>query len=436
MVSGSGVYTGRHVAGSQGSSSGNHEGTEVASQASVTLPTTSAESVMSQEGTQHFNIGDHGSPLSLAMRALKEQLVGQQSALNLMLDKAIVLQIIRSKSKSPQVQAAISDVLNAVEVITNAHDKVVRSFKSTMRTAQDHVYNCPKPGGEKPHSSKSTSTQTQIEVTATKAATTNADTVLNNANVSNCLDKQEEKLEKIMAYLTVMKDEKVAVQVAQSRPTYAQKTKTNVPTADQHKANTGKSEWTVVPRPRKKKRGPDQQPVPKNKRRLNLTLADAIAIKPANYESPTDVLKRIKQGEDIKSIGAQVSSIIESRNGELIIRLHPKDSKRSELEDALKNQLGASVAVRVLIKYEEVEVLDLDCATTEAELEICIRKALGSAENDQCIQVKSIRQSFRGVHRVTVKLRNASDTDTLDMSAKDPIDLKHVCYVQGWDTRH
>ncbi|KAL4104696.1 hypothetical protein QTP88_019978 [Uroleucon formosanum] len=206
MVSGSGVYTGRHVAGSPGSSSGNREGTEVASQASVTLPTTSAESVVSQEGTQHFNIGDHGSPLSLAMSALKEQLVGQQSALNLMLDMESVLQIISSKSKSPQVQAAIRDVLNAVEVITNAHDKVVRSFKSTMRTAQDHVYNCPKPGGEKPRSSKSIFTQTQIEVTATKAATNNADTVLNNADVSNRLDKQEEKLEKIMAYLTAAKD--------------------------------------------------------------------------------------------------------------------------------------------------------------------------------------------------------------------------------------
>jgi len=195
---------------------------------------------------------------------------------------------------------------------------------------------------------------------------------------------------------------------------------------------------------------------------------DAIAVKPANGESPTDILKRIKQGVDIESIGAQVSSIIESQNGELIIRLHPKDSKRLELEDALKNQLGASAAVWALIKYDEVEVLDRDCAATEVELEMCIRKALGSAENDQLIKVKSIHQSFRGVYRATVKLKSAdatalisqvriklsgrvpeldsrgkpqsvtdvSDTDTPSVSAKDPIALKYVCYVQGRDTKH
>jgi len=63
-------------------------------------------------------------------------------------------------------------------------------------------------------------------------------------------------------------------------------------------------------------------------------------VKPTEGESPTEVLKRIKQGVDIETIGAQVSSIIESKNGEIIIRLHPKDSKRLELEDALRKQLG------------------------------------------------------------------------------------------------
>ncbi|KAL4121475.1 hypothetical protein QTP88_013984 [Uroleucon formosanum] len=112
----------------------------------------------------------------------------------------------------------------------------------------------------------------------------------------------------------------------------------------------------------------------------------------------------IKQGVEVESIGAQVSSIIKSQNGELIIRLHPKDLKRLELEDVLKKQLGASAAVRGLVKYE-VEVLDLDCVTTETELETCIRKALGSVENDQSTKVKNVRQSFRGalLSQVTVE---------------------------------
>ncbi|KAL4122765.1 hypothetical protein QTP88_015040 [Uroleucon formosanum] len=69
--------------------------------------------------------------------------------------------------------------------------------------------------------------------------------------------------------------------------------------------------------------------------------------------------------------------------------------------------LGASAAVRGLIKYEDVEVLDLGCATMEIELETCIRKALGSTEDDQSIKVKNIGQSFRGVHRAIVKLKSA-----------------------------
>jgi len=49
MVSESGVYTGSQVAGSLGSSTGNGEGTGVASQAPATLSTTSAETIVSQE---------------------------------------------------------------------------------------------------------------------------------------------------------------------------------------------------------------------------------------------------------------------------------------------------------------------------------------------------------------------------------------------------
>lgn len=65
---------------------------------------------------------------------------------------------------------------------------------------------------------------------------------MSNADVTNRLDKQEEKLEKIMVFLTAMKEEKTAVQAAQPRPTYAQKMKINVPPADKQKANTKNSE--------------------------------------------------------------------------------------------------------------------------------------------------------------------------------------------------
>lgn len=117
----------------------------------------------------------------------------------------------------------------------------MKAFKFSMRVAQDHVFNCPPPGGEKSRSSKTTTTQKQTEETAINNADT-VPTTLSNADVTNRLDKQEEKLEKIMVFLTAMKEEKTAVQAAQPRPTYAQKMKINVPPADKQKANTKNSE--------------------------------------------------------------------------------------------------------------------------------------------------------------------------------------------------
>lgn len=64
------------------------------------------------------------------------------------------------------------------------------------------------------------------------------------------------------------------------------------------------------------------------------------------------------------------------------------------------------VAVRGLIKFEEVEIQDLDCVTTEHEVESQIRDALDLAANDQTVKTRSMRKSFMETQRATVKLRS------------------------------
>jgi len=168
------------------------------------------------------------------------------------------------------------------------------------------------------------------------------------------------------------------------------------------------NEWrTVKNKYRKAKRGPTENKTESNKRkRKKPPPPDAIAVKLREGESEADILKAIKQDVEIDTIGAQVSTIKESRSGEIIIKLTSKDLKRAALEEELRNKLGSRAAVRGLIKFEDIEIQDLDSITTDTEVETCIRQALGTHADDQCIQVKSLRQSFRGTQRATVRMKS------------------------------
>jgi len=100
-----------------------------------------------------------------------------------------------------------------------------------------------------------------------------------------------------------------------------------------------------------------------------------------------------------------VSTITESRSGEIIIKLTTKDEKRAALEEELRNKLGSRAAVRGLTNFEDIEIQDLDSITTSTEVETGIRQGLGTHADDQNIKVMSLRQSFRGTQRATVRMK-------------------------------
>ncbi|XP_022162919.1 uncharacterized protein LOC111028539 [Myzus persicae] len=140
-------------------------------------------------------------------------------------------------------------------------------------------------------------------------------------------------------------------------------------------------------------------------KKKNSPFPDAIAVKPGDGETVADILKSMKKDVDVEATGAQISSISESRNGEIVIKIKAKDTERTALEEQLRSKLGLRATVRGLVKFEDVEIQDLDCVTSEAEVENSIRCALGLHADDKSVKVRNIRQSFMGTQRATVRLK-------------------------------
>jgi len=143
-------------------------------------------------------------------------------------------------------------------------------------------------------------------------------------------------------------------------------------------------------------------------------------VKPENGETFSDILKTIKEKVDISSIGSEVSSIKESRNGGILIRLRCEDKNREELVEALKSNLGSRAVIRGLVSMDDVDIQDLDKMTTVSEVESCIRSTLGLPANDLTIKVKNIRPAYAGTQRATVRLKSA---DAITLAKKGRIKI-------------
>jgi len=79
-------------------------------------------------------------------------------------------------------------------------------------------------------------------------------------------------------------------------------------------------------------------------------------VNPENGETCSDILKAIKRKVDREVNRVPGGSITESRNGEILIRLKPKDNSREELVEALKTNLVSRAAVRCLVRYDDIDI--------------------------------------------------------------------------------
>ncbi|KAL4141335.1 hypothetical protein QTP88_003990 [Uroleucon formosanum] len=151
---------GSEQAGSRRSSSNDRRTPGVDSQAPGSPNATSAANCppATERRKNMPTLGSNAESVASATSKLKSQLLGQQSALNRMLEMATALKATSAKSKSPQVQAAIGDILGSVDAVRNTHDMVVKAFK-TLRATQALADQCPK-RNVTPPPSRATGTQT------------------------------------------------------------------------------------------------------------------------------------------------------------------------------------------------------------------------------------------------------------------------------------
>ncbi|KAL4131529.1 hypothetical protein QTP88_008824 [Uroleucon formosanum] len=315
MMSGPGVYTGSQVAGSPWSSSDNREGTGVASLAPATPNATSAEAAVPQTDTQQPAADTTGNQASSdqiekktsesrlltkltasssqrekdtglihAISSLKSQIRQQHKLINALPEGTNSLNLVKENSKSPHVREAIDVVIDAAEAI-QANRPILHGLRGAQSLGHETA------GGHKPAQAR-TDSNTHIR---TKSETTSI-------------------------YLA---DREPATIDTRNPKDFPAPRWTKAERKDNSKDKTRKGGANA--------RGKPSRPLP-----------DFIAVKPENGECNRDILRAIKENVDFESIGACVSSITKSRNGEILFRLgsggHKENGAHGRAEDKTREQ--------------------------------------------------------------------------------------------------
>lgn len=334
--------------------------------------------------------------LTTATSSLKNSMKQQNKIISDLLDAIDQLIIVKEKTKSPQVKEAIEAVTGLAEKLNSNRTSLHNAFFEIEKAVTEKKLADPQP-----------------------------------KQSSNSQDKQEAILKACEALAVSLARQQEDINVLKSnhstpKPSYASKAKTHhgpQTTTDltsglrpQEQPDSPAQSWTKVERKNANKtrnvvttenggtsvRGKSRRPPP-----------DSIAVKPGSGETNHDILKTIKENVNLESIGAHVSSITESRNGEILFKLSSGDKKKTELMDELRTKLGSRAVIRSPVKYDDINILDLDCITTESDVAESIRHALELAPDDPTVKVKNIWKSFAGTQRATVKLKS---TDALHLA--------------------
>jgi hypothetical protein len=123
---------------------------------------------------------------------------------------------------------------------------------------------------------------------------------------------------------------------------------------------------------------------------------------------------------NIEEIGAQASSITESRGGNILIRLAKSDSRQPDLENALKNTPRERAVVRGLEKWVVIKITGLNFITTEEKVFSGICSKLELSAGEVSIKVWSLRASYSGTQKATISLK---DDDTTKLLKKERLKI-------------
>ncbi|KAE9530099.1 hypothetical protein AGLY_011561 [Aphis glycines] len=397
---------GSEQVGSRGSSSIDHRTTGVDSQAPVSLKTTSAATGASNKDPKHSSSSGSIGSLVSAMSSLKSQIIGQQGALSLMLEKASALEIMSTKTKSPQVQIAIEGVLKTIELVSNSHDSIVKAFKISTRLTQDHAGECAQLSKiMAKHPAKSAASQTdppvqggECHAASREASTNTSQSIGEPVSYENPRRQSQQQPER-------QREQRAQPPLQTRQRRRKQKHPMTPVNPEPDPKGTVTEEWSAVTRkPRKPKPPAENSGRQDPSNRPKRPPPDAIAIKPSSKHTFADILKAVRE-VDVDKTGAHITSIAESRGGEVLVKVTRGESQRIGLEAAIRDALGDRATVRGLVSYVDLDITGLDGVTTDTEVADALKKAAGLPLNDTSVRVKNVRPAHNGTRRATASLR-------------------------------
>ncbi|XP_025193646.1 uncharacterized protein LOC112593468 [Melanaphis sacchari] len=283
------------------------------------------------------------------MAALKNAIKQQNKALSILMAATDHLNLAKEKTKSPIVVGAIEEATRSAEALkattSNVHSAFYEAEKAAMRShTPDH----------------------------NAASLANQEAILRVCeDLRTCVTQQQEEIIKIKSTQAAVAPSYASKAGANRDPSKQPKTDL---TAGLQRTEQPAQDWTKVTRSRPRKKTPKKPPV-ENTQRSKRPRPDSIAVKPEGGETYSSILKAIREKVDANEIGCQISSIKESRKGQILIRLHHNDQKREELAEALKN-LGDRAVVRGLVSQDELDIRDPRQRHHGLEVECCIRSSL------------------------------------------------------------
>ena len=152
-------------------------------------------------------------------------------------------------------------------------------------------------------------------------------------------------------------------------------------------------DWTIVG---KKQRSVTKRRPPR---------PDALVIKKTGDLSYADMLRKVKNEPSLADLGANVTNIRKTMNGDLLLKLKKTaDKTTADFQSSVKSVLGDSAEVKALTHMIEIEVRDLDEVSTKGEVCEALKAKFEEAKSMKSTDVKSLKKAFGGTQMAVVSL--------------------------------
>lgn len=111
-----------------------------------------------------------------------------------------------------------------------------------------------------------------------------------------------------------------------------------------------------------------------DKKRRRRPRSEAVLIKPQAGQTYADVLREIRNKVNPESTGTKVKSIRQTRTGGVLLEIGEEAAKKGAFEEEIKSILGKTAVVSSLEPRCTIEIRDLDCLTSEADVKAALER--------------------------------------------------------------